>query len=268
MKTLLFDSDMLIYRMASACQENSPFNKEIVTKACPIETWSTIELRIKNCVELAQAEFPDEEIKVVHCLSPQGKTFRYDLFPDYKANRKGVVKPILLGDMREKLQKEHHVEMWDNLEADDTIGILADGENTIIVSSDKDLKQISTYHMSLSHPEFIDWFDVEYGNKFFLKQCIAGDPTDGYYGVPNIGMKKAEKLLEEQGYTWETVVYAYENAMSPKSIKGKKVESVNLGLTEEDALLTARMAWILKDKKEYNEGTITYFNPADWDWGL
>ncbi len=266
MKTLLIDSDMLLYRMACACQETSPFNPELVIKACPVETWSNIELRVKQCVELAQAEFPDEEIKVVHCLSPKEKTFRYDLFPEYKANRKDTVRPVLLGEMRDKLCKETIVQMWDSLEADDVIGILADGEDTIVVSSDKDLKQIESYHMSLSYPEFIDYFDEESGVKFFLTQCIAGDPTDGYYGVPGIGMAKAKKLLEKEGYTWETVVSAYTGAMSPKTHKGKKIESYNLGLTEDDALLTARMAYILKEEDEYNKDTkeVTYWHPANW----
>lgn len=260
---LLFDADMLIYRFCCACQEDSPFNKELVLKACPTETWDTIQMRVKQCVELASAHF-DESIEVVMVLSPKEKTFRYDLFPEYKANRKDIVKPVLLSEMYKKIQKEYHTEIWDNLEADDVLGVLADQGNTCIVSNDKDLKQIETNHMSLSEPEFIEY--SYYGEQFFLKQCIAGDSTDGYYGVPGIGMKKAEKILNAKGWTWDTVVSCYTEAMSPKTKNGKKVESVNLGLTEEDALLNARMAYILKEKEEYNSeaGTVNYWTPDTW----
>lgn len=266
---LLFDADMLIYRMCSACQENSPFNPELVIKACPIETWDVIQQRVKQCVDLVTAEF-DTKVEVVMCLSPSGKTFRYDIFPDYKANRKDTVRPILLGAMNKKLKEEYHVEEWANLEADDVLGILADGENTIICSGDKDLRQISTYHLSLAHPEFVEWVTPEEGYKFFLKQCIAGDSVDGYRGVGGIGIKKAEKILETEGYDWETVVHTYESAMTPKTIKGEKVEPVSQGLTEEDALMTARLAYILQKEEEYNEqeARVEYWNPSDRNWRL
>ena len=252
--------------MCSACQENSPFNKELVIKADPEETWDVIQMRVQQCVDLAYAEF-NEPIEVVMCLSPREKTFRYDIFPDYKANRKDTVRPVLLGDMREKIQKEYTTHIWENLEADDVLGILADSENTIIVSSDKDLRQISTYHMDLANPEFIEWETEEDGYKFFLTQCITGDSTDGYYGVPGMGKAKAKRILEERGYTWDTVVECYTEAMSPKSKNGKKIESYNLGLTEEDALMNARLAYILKEKEEYNESEnkVKCWYPSDRD---
>jgi len=262
---LLFDGDLLAYMMSAACQQVSPFNKDLIVKACPMETWGVIEMRIKQCVDLAWAHFGVKP-QIVMCISPGGNsTFRYDLMPDYKANRVGKARPILLGDMLKKLEKEYPTEIWPKLEADDVMGILADGENTCIVTNDKDLRQVSTYHMKLTAPEFVDWVDEEDGYKFFLKQVIAGDATDGYYGCPGLGMKKAEKLLETKGYTWTTVVEAYESAMSPKSENGVKIESYSLELTEEDALLTARMAWILKEEEEYerDELRINYWNPTD-----
>jgi DNA polymerase-1 len=57
-----------------------------------------------------------------------------------------------------------------------------------------------------------------------------GDATDGYGGCPGIGPKTAEKLLDKHGAVWKTVVDAYLKA----------------GLTEEDAIMNARMARILR----------------------
>ncbi len=71
-------------------------------------------------------------------------------------------------------------------------------------------------------------------------QTLAGDQTDGYAGVPGIGVKRAESLFEDKGYTWETIVKAF----------------ADKDLSEEVALENARLAKILQcedydfDKKE------------------
>ena len=69
----------------------------------------------------------------------------------------------------------------------------------------------------------------EEGAKWHLIQSISGDSTDGYSGVPGIGVKRAETLFNKEGYSWKTVVNAY---------KAKD-------LTEADALINARLARIL-----------------------
>ena len=252
MRKLLIDADMLLYRMCAACEERSPFNKEILIKADPEETWNNITYRTEECLETAMAFF-DEKLEVVMVLSPKEKTFRYDVYPEYKHNRKDTIRPVLLGDMYEKLIENYDCRIYPRLEADDVLGILADGDNTIIVSDDKDLKQIESWHMKLSEVEYIRYIDETEGMEMFYEQCISGDTVDGYKGVPGMGKGKAKKWLQTHGYKWSSVVSAYTGAMSPKSHKGKKLESVNLGLTEKDALVTARLAWILKDKEEYNE---------------
>ena len=67
---------------------------------------------------------------------------------------------------------------------------------------------------------------------------MAGDSTDGYGGVPGVGLITAQKLLDKHGESWETVVDVYESK----------------GLTADDALLTARLARILRHN-EYDRET-------------
>ena len=67
------------------------------------------------------------------------------------------------------------------------------------------------------------------GKKWHLVQTLSGDQTDGYSGVTGIGVKRATTLFEDKGYSWKTVVEAFEEK----------------GMTEEDALLNARLARIL-----------------------
>ena len=62
-----------------------------------------------------------------------------------------------------------------------------------------------------------------------LYKTLSGDNTDGYSGVPGIGIKKAQKIFEEKGYTWKAVVETFEDK----------------DMTEEDALVNARLARIL-----------------------
>ena len=62
-----------------------------------------------------------------------------------------------------------------------------------------------------------------------MVQTLAGDQTDGYGGVPGIGVKRAVALFEEYGYSWKTCV----DAFAAKD------------LDEETALVNARLAKIL-----------------------
>ena len=107
----------------------------------------------------------------------------------------------------------------------------------IIVSPDKDMKQIPGKLYDFN--ETVD-ITPEDGARWHLIQTLAGDNTDGYAGVPGIGIKKAVKIFEEKGYTWKAVVETFEEK----------------GMTEEDALCNARLARILQttdydhDRKE------------------
>jgi DNA polymerase-1 len=96
----------------------------------------------------------------------------------------------------------------------------------IIVSPDKDMKQIPG---QLYNFEEVFTITSTEGAKWHLIQSMAGDQTDGYSGVPGIGVKRAESLFKDQGYSWKTVVKAFEDK----------------GLSEDDALVNARLARIL-----------------------
>ena len=80
---------------------------------------------------------------------------------------------------------------------------------------------------------------------------LAGDQTDGYSGVPGIGVKRAVSLFEEDGYTWDTVVKAF----------------ASKDLDEEVALTNARLARILTHEN-YDAGTHTVIPWCPSDAGL
>ena len=69
----------------------------------------------------------------------------------------------------------------------------------------------------------------EDGAKWHLIQTLAGDNTDGYSGVPGIGIKRAEQIFKLKGYTWKAVVETFEEK----------------DMTEKDAKINAQLARIL-----------------------
>jgi DNA polymerase-1 len=85
------------------------------------------------------------------------------------------------------------------------------------------------------------------GQRWHLIQALAGDQTDGYAGVPGIGIKRAVALFEEKGYTWKTVVDAF----------------AEKDLGEDIALQNARLAKILtNDDYDWRAKQPILFTPS------
>ncbi len=151
--------------------------------------------------------------------------FRKKIFPDYKGHR---MKRKPLGYR------------------DDAIGIdatrFADPEN-IVVSPDKDMKQIPSNLWNLS--DDVVEITVEDGDRWHLIQTLSGDPTDGYSGCPGIGVKRATELLDKNENKWEAVCKAFRDR----------------GLSDDDALLNARLAKILR-QEDYD---LTNSQPILWN---
>ena len=109
----------------------------------------------------------------------------------------------------------------------------------VIVSEDKDLLTIGAPIFNPRTDEKIWTPTQQEAERFFMYQTLKGDITDGYSGLPSCGDVGANKILDkadEEGIPyWEAVVAAFK----------KK------GLTEQDALIQARCARILR-AEDYN----------------
>lgn len=135
--------------------------------------------------------------------------FRYNIYPEYKANRLRTTRPKYL-----EVCKQHLVTEWgairsDGCEADDLLGIeqtahIAAGIESVIVSIDKDLDQIEGLHYSpeimrkgiVTKPPRRYIVSPHDALHFFYYQLLVGDPSDGIKGASGIGKVKAEKILE------------------------------------------------------------------------
>ncbi len=181
---------------------------------------------VERDITRLKQEFMWDVPKVILFFS-DSVNFRKKIFPEYKGHRNRK-KPCGYKKVISELSKRYEVIRLPELEADDAMGIYATANvGNIICSPDKDMRQIPG---KLYDMKEVTTIEPEEGEKWHLIQTLAGDQTDGYSGVPGIGIKRAVSLFEEDGYTWKTVVKAFKDK----------------GLTEDDALLNARLARILK----------------------
>jgi len=218
---LLIDCDYIVYKCCAATETEIDFGENLIIVTSNFEeAYSSVKREIKK----VQDEFGNFDDIILFFTSPNN--FRKKILPDYKGHRQRK-KPCGFKRVINRLKLEYRVIEKDTLEADDTMGIYATKfPGNVIVSPDKDMRQIPGKLYDFK--EHID-ISPEQGAKWHLIQTLAGDNTDGYAGVPGIGVKKAEKIFEEKGYTWKAVVETFKDK----------------DMTEEDALCNARLARIL-----------------------
>lgn len=120
--------------------------------------------------------------------------FRDDIatIKPYKGNRPDR-KPAAYDAITDWLLSQGAI-VSDGVEADDLLAI-NQTEDTIICSVDKDLLQVPGHHYDFVKDEFC-FIDEGQGWYNLCVQILAGDPTDNIQGIPKIGIKKAEKILE------------------------------------------------------------------------
>lgn len=168
---------------------------------------------VLNMIVSLIKEYQPEHIAVV--FDAKGPTFRNELYADYKANR-----PPMPDDLRNQIEPLQELIKALGLpllaipgvEADDVIGTLAkqacdSGLDTIISTSDKDMAQLVTEHVSLINTMSRTYYDIQgVIEKFGVRPdqiidylALMGDTSDNIPGVPKCGPKTAVKWLSEFG---------------------------------------------------------------------
>jgi len=178
-------------------------------------------------------EMPDDNrpSHLAVIFDKSGKTFRNDIYPDYKANRPPAPEDLVpqFGLIKQAVQAfgVPSIEL-DGFEADDLIATYAvqaekAGATVRIVSSDKDLMQLVSEQVALydsmkdkevGHDQVIEKFGVG-PHKVVEVQALAGDSSDNVPGVPGIGVKTAALLINEYG-DLETLLARAEEIKQPK----------------------------------------------------
>jgi DNA polymerase-1 len=167
---------------------------------------------VANMLRKLIADYQTDYFTVV--FDAKGKTFRHDLYPEYKANR-----PPMLDDLRVQIEPLHNLIramglpliIESGVEADDVLGALAqqaarEGFEVIISTGDKDMAQLVTEQIiledSMTGKARMDIAGVI--EKFGVKPAqivdylaLMGDASDNIPGVPKVGAKTAAKWLAQ-----------------------------------------------------------------------
>ena len=195
---------------------------------------------VTNMIRKLMNEYKDSDHFAV-VFDSKGKTFRHDMYADYKANR-----PEMPEELRVQIQPIHDIIQAMGIpiikevgyEADDIIGTLAKqaekkGLNVLISTGDKDFAQLVSAQVTLINTMNNTVTDMNgVVEKFGIPaECIIdylalmGDSVDNIPGVPNVGPKTAVKWLQEYGSLDGVIEHA-------SHIKGKVGENLRNNLAQ------------------------------------
>ncbi|MCP3852063.1 MAG: DNA polymerase I [Gammaproteobacteria bacterium] len=194
---------------------------------------------VVNMLKRLRNDYPTQRVAMI--FDAKGKTFRDDMFAEYKANRASMP-----DDLRSQIEPLHAVIKAlgfpliaiPGVEADDVIGTLAvqateQGLDVVISTGDKDMAQLVNERVSLVDTMKNQVMDIEGVKKKFgvtpeqIRDYLAliGDTSDNIPGVAKVGPKTAVKWLTE----YDSVVNIIDNA---EAFKGKVGENLRSALDQ------------------------------------
>ena len=209
----LIDADIVAYRVACTLQEDD-----------------AEDFAYARAEDLVDQILVNTEATEYRLFLTGKDNFRYTIYPEYKAHRPKE-KPFWLEKCRQYLIATFNAEVVDGQEADDAMGI-AQTEDTVICSIDKDLLMIPGRHYNFVKDEYME-VSPEKAMRHFYTQCLTGDRSDNIKGIEKIGPKKAEKLLANcvtEKEMFDVVREAYSN--------------------DEEFIMNARVLWIRRKENE------------------
>jgi DNA polymerase-1 len=206
-----------------------------------------------------QKDYPESVIAVV--FDAKGKTFRDDIYSEYKAQR-----PPMPDELREQIEPIHGIVKAmglpflcvEGVEADDVIGTLAaeavDAQLEVVVSTgDKDMAQLVNNHVTLVNTMTDTVMDrAGVIEKFGIPPelvidylALRGDKVDNIPGVAGVGEKTALALL--QGLGGLDSIYAQLDQVAGLDFRGAKTMAAKLAAEKEKAYLSYELATIKLD---------------------
>lgn len=212
-----------------------------------------------NMLRRLRKDYPQSPIAVV--FDAKGKTFRDELFAEYKANR-----PPMPDDLRPQVQPIHDIVtamglpllVVEGVEADDVIGTLArqaaEKSHPVIISTgDKDMAQLVCEHVHLVNTMTESYLDAPgvrekygFGPELMIDfLALMGDKIDNIPGVPGVGEKTALGLI--QGLGGLDAIYANLEAVRTLDFRGAKKMPEKLQEHRDQAFLSYQLATIKTD---------------------
>ena len=236
---LLIDADFIVYKCCAAAEDEIDWGEDVILVTSRFsEAYKAVTKELQR-IALSFGDFSEVILFFSHF-----DNFRKKIYPEYKGHRNRK-KPCGYKKVIAALHDDYQVIILPELEADDSMGIYATQHpGNIIVSPDKDMRQIPGRLYDFKETTLIN---EEEGRNWHYIQTLAGDQTDGYSGVPGIGVKRAVAIFEKDGYTWETI----KNTFAAKDLE------------EDVALMNARLAKILtKGDYDFDSATPILWTPT------
>jgi DNA polymerase-1 len=205
---------------------------------------------VLNMLRKLHKEFPSDYSACV--FDAKGKTFRNDLYPEYKANRSAMPEDLVA--QIKPLHEAITAMGWpiiikEGVEADDVIGTLCKEAtqnqfNVVVSTGDKDLAQLVNEHVTLINTMSNEKLDIEgVKNKFGLLPnqiidylTLIGDTSDNVPGVEKVGPKTALKWLNEY-HTLDNIVA---NASQFSGVVGENLRKALDWIPKAKDLITIR----------------------------
>ena len=214
---------------------------------------------VTNMMRRLLKDYPNSPIAVI--FDAKGKTFRDEMFAEYKANR-----PPMPDDLRPQVQPIHDIVeamglpllVIEGVEADDVIGTLArqatEQQLPVVISTgDKDMAQLVNEHVTLVNTMTETLLDIPgvhakygFGPELMIDYlALMGDKVDNIPGVPGVGEKTAQGLI--QGAGGLDAIYADLEKVRTLSFRGAKTMPEKLLEHRDMAYLSYRLATIKTD---------------------
>jgi DNA polymerase-1 len=245
-KLFLIDAFAIIFRSYFAFGSNQRYNSEGINTSVTLGFANTL-------LEILNKQKPSH-IAVVFDMP--GKTFRNDMYPEYKAHRNETPEDIIASiPYVKQLIDGFNIPMLGEVgfEADDVIGTVSkmaekEGFQTFMMTPDKDFAQLVSDNIFMYKParsgnpaevwgipEVQEKFQITHPEQVIDILGLWGDAADNIPGIPGIGEKTSKKLIAKYGSIEELL-------KNTDDLKGKQKENViTFG---EQGLLSKRLATI------------------------
>ena len=248
-RLFLLDAYALIYRAHFAFTKTPRINSKGINTSVPFGFTNTL-------LEVLQKQKPTH---IAVAFDTVAKTFRDEIFKEYKANRQETPEDIRYGiPIVKDIIRGFNIPIveMDGYEADDIIGTLAaqaatKGFEVFMMTPDKDFGQLVTDCVFLYKPAYMgnavdilgpkevcEKWDIENVNQVVDMLGLQGDTSDNIPGIPGFGPKTAALLLKKYGSVENIVSHAAE-------LKGKQKELVEQ--YGDQAILSKKLAKIITD---------------------
>ncbi len=263
-KLFLLDAYALIYRAHFAFTKTPRINSKGINTSVPFGFTNTL-------LEVLQKQKPTH---IAIAFDTAAKTFRDEIFKEYKATRQETPEDIRSGiPIVKDIIRGFNIPIveMDGYEADDIIGTLAaqactKGFEVYMMTPDKDFGQLVTDCVFLYKPAYMgnavdvlgpkevcEKWDIENVSQVRDMLGLQGDTSDNIPGIPGFGPKTAAVLLKQYGTVENIVEHAAD-------LKGKQKELVTQ--FGEQAILSKKLATIITDVPvAFDENALAYSGP-------